>query len=463
MAYLLNQPYDPATNPDAPIPPEMLARKRQFGESMLQTGMDTSPIRSPWQGAARLAQALMGGLAVRSADTKELGYRSQAAKDLADALTSMNGGGAAPELGAATAPSRADFAGRFDPVGTHSVTPSGAGAGSPGAGVTPGMSKLMSVMMNPYGNPVGQAVASSIMNYRLMPHQLVSRAPGAVLVDPYTGQPPAGGSSYQKGDGSPYDLEQASKAYDSQFGPAANRAINAPDFQSWYKAGWPTFGTDQGGPPAAAGQGEGGLPKRGVSEADTLRWDRASNAAVKNYIENPAYKLVANGAPFLTRIDAAAKLPGSAVNDQELLDSITKLNTGGGQVTEAQVNLVTKGGSLTDKINIWKNMMGGQGGVLSPAQRAELVTLAHRVFGEYQKLLIPYYQDATRKLKAQGVPEEYWTIPDVATLSKQAGIADETSGGGDSLSQAKQAIAAGVPREEVIRRMQENGLDPSGL
>lgn len=42
---------------------ESLADARQrMALAMLQQGMDTSPIRSPWQGAARLAEAVMGGL-----------------------------------------------------------------------------------------------------------------------------------------------------------------------------------------------------------------------------------------------------------------------------------------------------------------------------------------------------------------------------------------------------------------
>lgn len=40
------------------------ARKR-LAAAMLQQGTDTGPIQSPWEGAARMAQALMGGLAIR--------------------------------------------------------------------------------------------------------------------------------------------------------------------------------------------------------------------------------------------------------------------------------------------------------------------------------------------------------------------------------------------------------------
>jgi len=40
---------------------EGIKRKRALAESLMQQASDTSPIRSPWQGVARLAQGLMGG------------------------------------------------------------------------------------------------------------------------------------------------------------------------------------------------------------------------------------------------------------------------------------------------------------------------------------------------------------------------------------------------------------------
>ncbi|MEB3045333.1 hypothetical protein [Rhizobium mulingense] len=43
-------------------------QRKRLAYAMLQQGTDTSPIQSPWQGAARLAQALMGGLAIRQQD-----------------------------------------------------------------------------------------------------------------------------------------------------------------------------------------------------------------------------------------------------------------------------------------------------------------------------------------------------------------------------------------------------------
>lgn len=53
------------------------ADRRSFAQRLLAQGMDTSPVQSPWQGAARLAQAISGGLLSREADADE----ASAAKD----------------------------------------------------------------------------------------------------------------------------------------------------------------------------------------------------------------------------------------------------------------------------------------------------------------------------------------------------------------------------------------------
>lgn len=47
------------------------AERRTMAQRLLAQGMDTSPVQSPWQGAARLAQALMGGIDSYTADRDE--------------------------------------------------------------------------------------------------------------------------------------------------------------------------------------------------------------------------------------------------------------------------------------------------------------------------------------------------------------------------------------------------------
>lgn len=48
-----------------------LAQRRQFAYDLLKQGTDASPIQSGWQGAARLAQAMVGGLLAKETDNEE--------------------------------------------------------------------------------------------------------------------------------------------------------------------------------------------------------------------------------------------------------------------------------------------------------------------------------------------------------------------------------------------------------
>jgi GH24 family phage-related lysozyme (muramidase) len=60
--------------------PESQKMRRRLAEAMMKSGMDTSPIASPWQGAARIAQAMLGGYNAFKLGEEEKGK----AKDMAD-------------------------------------------------------------------------------------------------------------------------------------------------------------------------------------------------------------------------------------------------------------------------------------------------------------------------------------------------------------------------------------------
>lgn len=68
--------------------PEQIATRQQLAAAMLRSGMDTSPIASPWQGAARLAQALFGGATIANTQTEA---DSERAKAMAGLLQAVNG------------------------------------------------------------------------------------------------------------------------------------------------------------------------------------------------------------------------------------------------------------------------------------------------------------------------------------------------------------------------------------
>jgi hypothetical protein len=61
-------------------------QRRKQGYSLLQQGMDTSPILSPWQGVGRLAQALVGGMELNAADSEEKAADKKRSDALAQAM-----------------------------------------------------------------------------------------------------------------------------------------------------------------------------------------------------------------------------------------------------------------------------------------------------------------------------------------------------------------------------------------
>lgn len=163
----------------------------------------------------------------------------------------------------------------------------------------------------------------------------------------------------------------------------------------------------------------------------------------------PAYQLTSGGQLYLGRINAAMKTPGS-VSDQDLLDSLTKLNTGGNAISDAQVKLITDGKSYSD----WANTIGNKlntGGVLSDAQRNQIQTLAQNIFKSYQNAYQPIYEQATQQLKDAGIPKDLWTIPDLNTLTT-----------GDTSVTSDTDTPSTVP-ENVSSYLQTQGIDPSTL
>ena len=130
------------------------------------------------------------------------------------------------------------------------------------------------------------------------------------------------------------------------------------------------------------------------------------------YTSNPRYTLYANAQPFLDRLKAAASM-NSSVGDPDLLDSLTKLETGGNAITEGMVSTNLLGQSIKDKINVIKNKYTAQGGVLSEDQRKQVVQLGQTIYDNYKAGYKDVYTAATKQLNAAKIPSQYWTIPDL--------------------------------------------------
>lgn len=208
----------------------------------------------------------------------------------------------------------------------------------------------------------------------------------------------------------------AADAIDAQFGKGT-----ATKYDSWLKS---VYQQGQNIDSVYQPQDIGNLRSIDVSRLST-----AANRIVNNYVKSGTYKVVSEGAPYLSRISAASQNPGS-ISDVELLDSVTKLNTGGNQVTEAQVGTILRGRSLADTLNILHNKLG-KGGVLSSDQRSQLEQLASATYAKYLKDYTPVYKQATAQLQAARIPQSLWPIPDWNTLVGQQQAASNNSSSGD--------------------------------
>lgn len=104
-------------NPNSIVAPSEVARRQMLADEMMKQGADYSPVQSPWQGAARLAQGLFGGM--QSARDRQLTQAGQAdnTRLAGPALAALLRGFGADNTGAATG---------------ASATPQPANTGAPG-------------------------------------------------------------------------------------------------------------------------------------------------------------------------------------------------------------------------------------------------------------------------------------------------------------------------------------------
>lgn len=119
------------------LTPEEIAAQRKVADSLLASGMDYSPIKSPWQGAARVAQAVLGGL-----ESGEAGAASKAnAAESGKLIAALLGGGAAPA--AATDAASA-------PIATGAAVPAG-NTTIPAGSIDPALSGAISAAASSNG------------------------------------------------------------------------------------------------------------------------------------------------------------------------------------------------------------------------------------------------------------------------------------------------------------------------
>lgn len=87
------------------LTPAQAEAQRKVAQVLLTNGMDYSPVKSAWQGAARMAQAALGGFESGQADASDKATAAMQPKLLADAIAASQGGSpAAPVIGGSSGP-----------------------------------------------------------------------------------------------------------------------------------------------------------------------------------------------------------------------------------------------------------------------------------------------------------------------------------------------------------------------
>jgi hypothetical protein len=108
---------------------------------------------------------------------------------------------------------------------------------------------------------------------------------------------------------------------------------------------------------------------------------------------------------------------------------MTKMNTGGNAVTEAQVGLITKGQSYKDFVDVMKKKFQS-GGVLSADNRQQIVDLANASAANYRKSYGDLYNQINGQMEAAGIPQQFRTLPTLAAVG--GGAAAPAGGGGQA-------------------------------
>lgn len=182
-----------------------------------------------------------------------------------------------------------------------------------------------------------------------------------------------------------------------------------------------------------------------LSALDIGRYNLAATRATKTFRDTQVFKAATNAGFYIAKIKAATEGTGS-IQDQEILDSISQFNTGGGRVTEAQVNIILKGKSLNDTMNTWANKLKN-GGILSNEQRKQALQLANETAKQFSKNYEEKYTPLAKNLEKQKIPKEFWGIPTPEQLKGEVGT--------DAKSQVDSYVSSHPEKAETIAKLYE--------
>lgn len=202
------------------------------------------------------------------------------------------------------------------------------------------------------------------------------------------------------------------------------------------------------------------LKQARLANYKNVQAQRDTNIAAKVLNENgfnkdPTIKMYLGADPLLAKVKSALDTNGP-VADQELLDAVTMMNTGGSRVTESQVGIILQGQSYDDWLARTQQKIAS-GGILSPENKAQLKEIAGKTYNalqdNYQKRIKVYQDFATQNgLKMP--------ILDITSQKKAFAAANTPSIlSSDMMNKVAEAQDSGALPEEILGSISSN--DPA--
>lgn len=142
-----------------------------------------------------------------------------------------------------------------------------------------------------------------------------------------------------------------------------------------------------------------------------------------------------NAATIMDRIDAASAAGSNAVSDEDIIDALVSINTGGGRPTQAQFDQIVQSIGAEDKAGVMYNKYVNNSSQFLPADiKSDAITLAKNNFQNLQKSKDAWDKTASDILAKNGItPDQYNITTDDTFLNPPT--TQDTSGSGDVTSQ----------------------------
>jgi hypothetical protein len=187
-------------------------------------------------------------------------------------------------------------------------------------------------------------------------------------------------------------------------------------------------------------------PQQRLDNAAKFRDDFQASPIVKNYREV---------VPIMASMDAALTRPNKAA-DLNLIYGLGKIMDPNSVVREGELALAKSTGTLGDELkNLYAKVNGGSG--MTQETRARLVAEARSRFGQLQTNYEAY------KGQFKGLAERAGIDPRDVIVEGAPAHGPIASPFGSILDEARDAIAKGAPREQVIERLRAKGVPPEAL